>query len=142
MNNKQPINETLRQIRHTKGFSLGDLSKLTGLMPSYLSSVELGRHVPSIKTLDKLASAYGIETYQFLYSGTPTAPEIVPVVKESIHTKLDSLEESNKTIIRTLVDRLLENQIMSVDNYLRPTLKVVDGRPVVEYKHAEEVKSE
>jgi transcriptional regulator with XRE-family HTH domain len=51
------IGETIRNFRLQKGMSQGDIEKRTGLLRCYLSRVENGHTVPSIETLQKIASA-------------------------------------------------------------------------------------
>lgn len=59
------IGERLRQLRLRKGFSQGDLERLTGLLRCYSSRVENGHTVPSIETLQKYAKALEVEMWQF-----------------------------------------------------------------------------
>ena len=51
------IGVTIRAFRLQKGMSQGDIEKRTGLLRCYLSRVENGHTVPSIETLQKIASA-------------------------------------------------------------------------------------
>lgn len=51
------IGITIRAFRLQKGMSQGDIEKRTGLLRCYLSRVENGHTVPSIETLQKIASA-------------------------------------------------------------------------------------
>ncbi len=58
---KKSIGRTLRLIRIDKGLSQGDVEKRTGLLRSYLSRVENGHTVPSLETLEKIASALEVK---------------------------------------------------------------------------------
>lgn len=49
--------ERLKQIRTTRGISLEELSKKTGLTRSFLSQVERNRTSPSLNSLIKIATA-------------------------------------------------------------------------------------
>jgi transcriptional regulator with XRE-family HTH domain len=71
------IGKRLRQLRQAKGFSQGDIEKSTGLLRCYVSRVENGYTVPSIKTLEKWAKALEVELYQlfFVGGGEPQAPK-------------------------------------------------------------------
>ena len=51
------IGATIRGFRLQKGLSQGDVEKKTGLLRCYLSRVENGHTVPSLETLQKIASA-------------------------------------------------------------------------------------
>lgn len=50
--------EYLHFARVQRGYTLNDLSGLTGLSISYLSDMEHGRSEPSLKTLCAIAKAY------------------------------------------------------------------------------------
>ena len=62
-----PINigVTIRSFRLQRGMSQGDIEKRTGLLRCYLSRVENGHTVPSLDTLQKIASALDLPLSQF-----------------------------------------------------------------------------
>jgi transcriptional regulator with XRE-family HTH domain len=62
-----PINigVTIRNFRLQRGMSQGDIEKRTGLLRCYLSRVENGHTVPSLDTLQKIASALDLALSQF-----------------------------------------------------------------------------
>lgn len=68
------IGTRLRGLREAKKFSQGDIEKRTGLLRCYISRVENGHTVPSIETLEKLASALEIPLYQLFYEGDEPPP--------------------------------------------------------------------
>ena len=68
------IGTRLRALREEKKFSQGDIEKRTGLLRCYISRVENGHTVPSIETLEKLASALEIPLYQLFYEGEEPPP--------------------------------------------------------------------
>ena len=68
------IGTRLRALREGKKFSQGDIEKRTGLLRCYISRVENGHTVPSIETLEKLASALEIPLYQLFYEGDEPPP--------------------------------------------------------------------
>jgi len=57
------IGERLKKFRESKQLSQGDVERRTGLLRCYISRVENGHTIPSIETLEKLASA--LETPMF-----------------------------------------------------------------------------
>ncbi|WP_263408420.1 helix-turn-helix domain-containing protein [Terriglobus tenax] len=59
------IGATIRGFRLQKGMSQGDIEKRTGLLRCYLSRVENGHTVPSLETLQKIASALDLPLSQF-----------------------------------------------------------------------------
>src|ERR1700722_14193915 len=76
------IGDRLREIREARNLSQGDIEKRTGLLRCYLSRVENGHTVPSIKTLEKIARAMEMHLYQVLYEGHDLPPS--PVTKHSV----------------------------------------------------------
>jgi transcriptional regulator with XRE-family HTH domain len=72
------IAERLRALREEKGLSQGEVERRTGLLRCYISRVEHGDTVPSVKTLEKFARAFDMKLYQFLYDG-PEPPKSMVV---------------------------------------------------------------
>ncbi len=68
------IGTRLRKLREDKDFSQGDIEKRTGLLRCYISRVENGHTVPSLETLERLASALEIPLYQLFYEGDEPPP--------------------------------------------------------------------
>jgi len=62
-----PINigATIRDFRLQRGMSQGDIEKRTGLLRCYLSRVENRHTVPSLETLQKIASSLEMPLSQF-----------------------------------------------------------------------------
>ena len=57
------ISDRLRQLREDKKLSQGDIEKRTGLLRCYISRVENGHTVPAIETLEKLARALEVQSF-------------------------------------------------------------------------------
>ena len=55
------ISQKLKQLREDRGLTQVELAKAADLPQSHISRLEAGRHSPSMKTLNKLASALGID---------------------------------------------------------------------------------
>lgn len=68
------IGTRLRKLREDKDFSQGDIEKRTGLLRCYISRVENGHTVPSLETMERLASALEIPLYQLFYEGDEPPP--------------------------------------------------------------------
>jgi len=74
------IGDRLRALREKKKFTQTDIEKRTGLRRAHISSVENGRTVPTVETLEKLARALAVPMYQLFYDGEksltlPIAPK-------------------------------------------------------------------
>ena len=60
------IKNNIKKYRNNKGFTQEKLSELAGVSTDYISEIERGKKVPSIKRLDKIAAALGIPAYKIL----------------------------------------------------------------------------
>jgi len=60
------IKKNIKKYRTEKGLTQEKLSELTGVSTDYISELERGKKVPSIKRLDKIAIALEIPAYKFL----------------------------------------------------------------------------
>jgi transcriptional regulator with XRE-family HTH domain len=56
----QQFSTVLKQLREERGWSQEQLAERADLNRSYLGEVERGHAMPSLTTLGKLASAFGI----------------------------------------------------------------------------------
>ena len=81
-----PIGTRIRKRREEKKLSQGDLEERTGLLRCYISRVENGHTVPSLRTLDKFALGLEVPPYLLVYDGGE--PPVLPHL-----TKRQSLEE-------------------------------------------------
>ena len=63
------IGARLRMLRDEKKLSQGDIEKRTGLLRCYISRVENGHTVPSVKTLEKMARALEVPMYRLFHDG-------------------------------------------------------------------------
>jgi len=87
------IGTRLRQLREAKDFSQGDIEKRTGLLRCYVSRVENGHTVPSLETLERLASALEIPLYQLFYEGEEPPPLPNLSKRKSTEELLDGADE-------------------------------------------------
>ncbi|WP_031516592.1 helix-turn-helix domain-containing protein [Desulfofalx alkaliphila] len=58
--------EQIRALREERGYTLQDLAKRAKLSLSYLSEIERGSKRPSLKTIDKLATALNVAKTQLI----------------------------------------------------------------------------
>jgi len=61
----QVLQENIKNYRKSKNISQLRLSVLTGLSKEYITSIECGRRIPSIKSLILIANALKIDIYKF-----------------------------------------------------------------------------
>lgn len=60
------VGSKIRAYRKRKKITLMDLSRITGIAASNLSSMELNKSSPTLSTLMKIASAFGVKVGAFL----------------------------------------------------------------------------
>lgn len=77
------IGERLKQFRELKGLSQRQIEERTGLPRCYVSRVENGHTVPTVKTLEKFARALEVALYQLFYEGEKP-PRLVKTQEEEI----------------------------------------------------------
>ena len=56
----------VKEIRLKKDMSQGDLAKILGLHPTYISGIERGVRNMSLKNIEKLAKALGVSINELL----------------------------------------------------------------------------
>jgi len=63
------IGKRLRELRHAKGMSQGDVEDRLGLSRCYISQVENGRTIPTLGVLERWARAMGFGLHQIFMAG-------------------------------------------------------------------------
>ena len=120
------IGTRLRKLREDKKLSQGDIEERTGLLRCYISRVENGHTVPSLETLERLASALEIPLYQLFYEGDEP-PALPNLSKRQTTEELVMDEESEKEMrffekALRLTRRIDEKDRRLLSIYLRPML--------------------
>jgi transcriptional regulator with XRE-family HTH domain len=75
------LSQRIRLLRVQRGFTLEQVSEMTGLTRGVLSKVENFRVTPSLATLSKIAGAFGVSMSE-LFEGLDDKPEMVVVRKD------------------------------------------------------------
>ncbi|MGH9450516.1 MAG: helix-turn-helix domain-containing protein [Candidatus Acidiferrales bacterium] len=106
------IGRRLRKLREEKSLSQGDIERRTGLLRCYISRVENGHTVPSLETLERLASALEVPLYQLFYEGDD-APPLPNLSNRTSPEELVLDEEAEKQVrffekVRRTLDRIEE----------------------------------
>lgn len=61
----ETLQKNLKKFRKQKGLTQLKLSLLASVSKEYITAIELGKRIPSIKRLDMIANALNIEIYKF-----------------------------------------------------------------------------
>lgn len=91
------IGETIRDIRKKSKLNQTEFAEKLGITQTYLSLLEAGKKVPSLKVLGKIAFEFDIPVEVILFKGLNRA--YVPAAKRDIFDQL-------KPVIDTLIDGL------------------------------------
>ncbi|RLI43580.1 DNA-binding protein [Candidatus Bathyarchaeota archaeon] len=67
------LGENLRRIRQTKQVTQAELARVVGVDPTFISKLELGKRLPSLPILLKLATALNVTIDELLDNNTPAA---------------------------------------------------------------------
>jgi transcriptional regulator with XRE-family HTH domain len=67
------VGANLRRLRQRRGLSLDNLAKISGVSRAMLSQIEIGRSVPSINVVFKVARAFGLPFSALLTSSARRA---------------------------------------------------------------------
>jgi len=105
-----PVGDVLKKIRCDRNMTLRDVEKITNISNSYLSQLENGtRGMPTLKTLKKLAFAYGFEVHNLItlidnYSEHESIP---PIDSQFICPIYSQLSPEHQKLINDLIAFLL-----------------------------------
>jgi transcriptional regulator with XRE-family HTH domain len=61
--------ERIKTLREARGWTQEQLAERAAMQRSYLADLELGRRNPSVRTLVKVANAFGIAVAELLDAG-------------------------------------------------------------------------
>jgi len=112
----------LKQIRKSKGLTLRQVEKISGISNSYLSQLERGLRIPSIDTLIRLAKAYEMDITELILSYRES-PDID--LFSSVKKVLESIDLKNDVKLRKLFTDLTATAIKLAMTYdkLSPSSK-------------------
>ena len=60
------VQTNIKKYRNQKGITQLKLSIMTGISKDFITAIECGKRVPSLKRLDLIAKALNIDTYKLL----------------------------------------------------------------------------
>ncbi len=83
MNLEQIVIANIRRIRKERGLTQEELAELCDTSVSYIGLLEIGRNVPKLSTIEKIADALGVDYIELFKS-----PENQSVVKNRDYSKL------------------------------------------------------
>lgn len=114
------IGLTIRSFRQQKSMSQGDIEKRTGLLRCYLSRVENGHTVPSLDTLQKIATALDLPLSQFFDESPARELTGITLSQGEIHflTEIQRysahLTDSDRKLLLAMVRKFAATASMSI----------------------------
>ncbi len=94
---KKILGARIKELRRTRGLSQDRLSEKVGIDPKHLSRIEVGNSYPSFDTLERIATALGVEAkdlFEFVHEKTN---------KELIVSITTMLKEASPEDLRTIL---------------------------------------
>ena len=80
------VGENLRRLRRQRGFSLEQLSHLSGVSRAMLGQIETGKSAPTINLLDRVARALGVSIAGLISQSRTAAAVILPKDRATVHS--------------------------------------------------------
>lgn len=83
------LGERVRNLRSEQNLTIAELAERAGLSSGLISQIERGRSNPSVRTLQRLRAALGVNMWEFLQSDDPASPPDQQTLKDFIRRKAD-----------------------------------------------------
>lgn len=101
---QKALGERIRRLRMRKSMGLVDLGKKTGLSASFLSQLETGRVVPTVRNLARIAMVFNKDLSYFFRDDTPVAMRVQRAnervrIQRNLGTEVTFLSESMSALV-------------------------------------------
>jgi transcriptional regulator with XRE-family HTH domain len=91
--NGAPVGQNIRYFRHAKNLTQVELASKVGVAPPYISQIESGIRLPSLKVARRIAEALGLDVTVLLGSAARDPGKLAPAEKvEMLRVLLDDAE--------------------------------------------------
>ena len=88
----------MKSLRKKKGFTLKDVSKELNVSVSYMSKVENGKEIPSLKKVVKLSKLYQVSVYLILKKLGIETPQLRLIITKEDELIVDFIEDGESII--------------------------------------------
>jgi transcriptional regulator with XRE-family HTH domain len=108
------VGQRIRKIRKEKDWTQRDLGQRTGIDHRNLTRYETGAVKPSIKVLERIASAFEISVDELIHDPSEIRPELLIQDKELLRQfqEVEKLEESEKQAVKIILEALITRKQM------------------------------
>lgn len=135
----------IRYLRNKKGYSLRDISNLTGLSKSSLSNIENSINNPTIKNLNKICNALGINSdyldrFKYYFDGLynkhkntvadKTVEEVLDYVYEQVNKDFNQSENSFNNAEEAIKFILSQPVIMGYGGF---DIRTIPEKDIIEF---------
>lgn len=104
------LGDRIRKIREDKGLSQKEVALKVDIDRGQYSRIETNKVEPTLSTLEKIASAFGIEIEDLIKKDEPiTVDSFEKSLVEKVKL-IDSLEEEQKSHIYAIIDMAVSNK--------------------------------
>jgi len=110
------LSQRIRMLRIQRGYTLEQVSEITGLTRGVLSKVENFRVTPSIATISKIATAFGLSMSE-LFEGLDDRPQMVVIRKDERQVVERDRPDSNiiyHALAHTRPNKIMEPFLLEV----------------------------
>ena len=106
---KEILGKRIKKLREEIGLSQEELALRIKLHPSFISMIEKGKRLPSLYTIEEIATALNM-TLSELFNFTTQKSKLDPVTKE-ISKLIKNQPERNKKIVLNIIRTLTSKKI-------------------------------
>ncbi len=99
---RELVRKRLRSYRVAKGFTQEQLCERAGISLDAVSRIEGGSRSPTLDTLERLASALGIQVGELVYAGA-VAPLAVALPVQRITRLLETRSSKTQEVVESVV---------------------------------------
>ncbi len=93
------VGNRIREFRKRSQLKIVNLADLIGVSRVYLSNVERGKEIPTLKTLEKICSVLGVTFTEFFAEEIPDLP---PDLCQLLHEAESLSPEQRKSLIELI----------------------------------------
>ena len=99
----------MKKLRAEHNWNRSDLANKAGFDPSFISRIEKGDRNITLEVLDKIAGAFGVETYELLQGAK--VDEFT--LREKI-ARVEELDPLKKMMVEQMIDAFLKEKLKGV----------------------------
>lgn len=104
---KHTIGKRVREVRRQMGFTQAELAEMTDLSVSYISYIECGKKIMSVKTLIKIVDALNVTANELLYGQQKADASSYHIDMDLI---LSQCDEEKRRMIYSVAKTIMNSQ--------------------------------